>query len=165
MAPRTRFVKIDPSAFPEPRWDETKFFSTVIEYGACWEWIAATVSSGYGTFHCAEQSRDMMAHKWCFEFFHGDLGKLHLDHLCKNAACVNPEHLDPVSQGENSRRVRRRQLSQITHCVHGHALVPKNLDPRGVPLNLFNCLPCLNRRAVEYAWRFPGGPYSHQRRR
>ena len=29
---------------------------------------------------------------------------LHLDHLCRVPACVNPEHLEPVTLAENNRR-------------------------------------------------------------
>lgn len=34
-----------------------------------------------------------------------------LDHKCKNPACVNPKHLEPVSQSENCRRGNATKLT------------------------------------------------------
>lgn len=47
-----------------------------------------------------------------------------LDHLCRNRACCNPDHLEPVTNRENVLRgispaaVRAKQA----HCIHGHPL-------------------------------------------
>jgi HNH endonuclease len=57
---------------------------------------------------------------------------LDLDHLCRVRVCVNPEHAEPVTRGENVRRgvgpsaVHARK----THCIHGHSLADAVLRPQ-----------------------------------
>ena len=49
---------------------------------------------------------------------------LELDHLCRNRACINPDHLEPVTRKENH---RRSPLSAgKTHCKHGHEFTLEN---------------------------------------
>src|SRR5665647_2266757 len=70
----------------------------------CIEWVAGTNGVGYGLIHLGPEdgSRKVYAHRWSYEHHFGPVPDgLHLDHLCRNTICVNPEHLEPVTQREN----------------------------------------------------------------
>lgn len=56
-----------------------------------------------------------------------------LDHLCRRATCVYPEHLEPVTQSENERRKTLRYRLQRRTCSRGHVLNETNrmLTPEG----------------------------------
>lgn len=51
-----------------------------------------------------------------------------LDHLCRNRACINPDHLEPVTQRENILRGEgvAAKNAQKTHCKHGHQFTKEN---------------------------------------
>lgn len=72
----------------------------------CWVWQRATTKSGgYGQIRVG--GRIQMAHRYYYEKHVGPIpAGLHIDHLCKNTVCVNPSHLEPVTQAENNRRSR-----------------------------------------------------------
>lgn len=46
-----------------------------------------------------------------------------IDHLCRNRACINPDHLEQVAQRENILRGIGFPaiLARMTHCANGHA--------------------------------------------
>ena len=72
--------------------------------GGCWLWTGATTDKGYGVFWDGKLGR---AHRWAYTHWRGPIPEgLTLDHLCQVKACVNPDHLEPVTALENYRRAR-----------------------------------------------------------
>src|SRR5881396_3749910 len=106
----------------EPRPDEiARFLSYATpQADGCWRWMASCFLNGYGRFTFRHNS--FCAHRIAYVFFCAPLDEWTvLDHLCRNRRCVNPEHLEPVTVGENIRRgdTGIKNWSK-THCIHGH---------------------------------------------
>jgi hypothetical protein len=103
--------------------EEERFWSKVDRRGAgeCWEWLACR-SDGYGQFY-PYHSTAVLAHRYSYELLVGPIPDgLQLDHLCRNRACVNPAHLEPVTQRVNILRGYGRGAIQArqTTCSQGH---------------------------------------------
>lgn len=95
----------------------------------CIEWIASRNNKGYGTFN-AGGGKSTVAHRWSYEYHVGPIPKgLDLDHLCRNRACINPDHLEPVTTSANLlRAVGIGQANAAkTHCPEGHPYSGDNL--------------------------------------
>lgn len=99
------------------------------DLGPCWMWIGALNSHGYGTFrfHC----RTVPATRFIVGLVAGEpIAKgMEPDHLCRNRACVNPNHIEVVTRKENGLRGNSpcAIFSRSTHCVHGHPFSGDNL--------------------------------------
>jgi len=71
----------------------------------CWIWQGTRDAGGYGRRWSRTEGRVQNAHVVFWEEIHGSVPEgLDLDHLCRNRACVNPDHMEPVTRSENIRR-------------------------------------------------------------
>lgn len=76
----------------------------------CWIWQRNLTTLGYGLHIWAGTRR--LAHRVVFEATRGPIPEgLQLDHLCRNPSCVNPDHLEPVTNAENQRRGKGTKLT------------------------------------------------------
>lgn len=83
----------------------------------CWTWTGCT-QHGYGLVWVDGVRRSARVHRVVYELLVGPIPEgLTLDHLCRNRACCNPAHLEPVTLSEN---VKRGGNSLKTHCPNGH---------------------------------------------
>lgn len=82
---------------------ELRFWNKVEKTQGCWNWTAYKDSHGYGRILVDGVSR--LAHRVAYVIMGYTIPEgLTMDHLCRNTSCVNPQHLEPVTQTENIRR-------------------------------------------------------------
>jgi hypothetical protein len=142
------------SRLPERFWAKI----AVDEGSGCWLWKACTDRYGYGQFRVGSRtdgsSRMARAHRVVYETLVGEILKgLQADHLCRVRRCVNPTHLEPVTQRENILRgeAAAARNAAKTHCVRGHEFSEENTYWR--PDGGRECRACKRRWAREQANR------------
>lgn len=91
--------------------------------GACWTTANNTPDRTTGYVRVRIGRTKVPAHRAVYESIVGPIPEgMELDHLCRNRACVNPGHLEPVSHQENCiRGTVGHHLAERTHCPRGHA--------------------------------------------
>lgn len=100
---------------------EDRFWEKVEKTDSCWLWTAMT-DKGYGRFKL-RTGKSAFAHRVSYEMANGPIPSgVVLDHLCRTPSCVNPAHLEAVTQKENILRgVSPFALEAVrTHCPAGH---------------------------------------------
>lgn len=131
-----------------PALDPQERFSTRVSVvGGCWQWTGGTRSTGYG--HFWDGRRDVSAHRWSYEHHVGPVPDgLVLDHLCRNRLCVNPDHLEPVTNRENVLRGDSAHVINGGTCKAGHVMDEENTYHRP-GTNWTDCRACHRDRQAK----------------
>lgn len=99
----------------------------------CWEWYGRLDKSGYPVANIAGKRIQM--HRVVLESKHGaPLGSQAAHHTCANAACVNPDHLQPVTHRDNiaemlARRSYTARINELEEAL-------RSIDPTHPLLNV-----------------------------
>jgi hypothetical protein len=96
-----------------------RFWSKVDKTDTCWLWTGGCDGNGYGQFKIAtgqSGGRKVLAHRLAYELTKGPIVNV-INHLCETKACVNPDHLEDVTQAENL------AYSRPDTCLRGHSLL------------------------------------------
>lgn len=117
------------------------------EASGCWLWTRATAGQqGYGRLMI--RGKITLAHVASYREWVGPVPSgLQLDHLCRQRSCINPDHLEPVTQAENARRGLSGVLTPPrSRCPKGHDLTPENRMPRASRTDRpsYRCRTCHN---------------------
>lgn len=120
---------------------EKRFWAKVDKTDTCWNWTGAKTAArparpnaparpGYGSILI--NGRGFYAHRASWLMHNGPLiAGLVIDHLCDNTLCVNPEHLQQVTNNENTLRSPRHSKNAggyykgKTQCKYGHERTPE----------------------------------------
>lgn len=133
------------------RSEVSKFISKVaVMADDCWLWLDALDDLGYGRFRFDSQSPHELAHRVGYRLLRGPIPEgLVLDHLCRRPQCVNPWHMEAVTQRVNILRGESPAAVNAIRerCSEGHLLTAR-ADGRGRV-----CRPCQARNSRAYRAR------------
>ena len=113
----------------------------------CWVWLLACDHDGYARVTVG--GKPSRAARVYYEEVRGSIPPgFVIDHLCRVRACVNPDHLEPVTHTVN---VQRGEAGPRQSCPHGHLYDEQNtyISPSGTR----HCRTCRNLASRQAYWR------------
>lgn len=120
----------------------------------CWLYAGPRNADQYGIYAIKTDEgkyRHRMAHRLFYELYRGKIPEgLVIDHLCRVRHCVNPEHMEPVTNRVNILRGMSKQAinNRKTHCKYGHSLAVDNIYRRENGWR--RCKQCNAQARIEY---------------
>lgn len=121
----------------------------------CWVWQGHLDKDGYGQIrgNGGRGAPLLRAHRAMYALVRKEAipAGLTIDHLCRNKACVNPDHLEVVDHRTNIlRSTGPAAVNAVkTHCIHGHEFTPENTYVRKRKGGGRICKTCNTTRAKE----------------
>lgn len=111
----------------------------------CWVYAGLLNAYGYGYVYEFIDGKqcNQMVHRVMYEAVKNKIPKgLYIDHLCRNRSCINPDHLEPITNRQNVLRGEgyAAKNAKKTHCIRGHILKGVNLYV--TPSGKRNCKKC-----------------------
>lgn len=110
-----------------------RLFTYIDASGDCWEWTGA-LNKGYGVIGRGGRGTGLdQAHRAVWQLLVGPIeDDLQIDHLCRNHACCNPDHLEPVPAEINKARGFSPAVlySKRDTCNFGHPLDGRTRDSK-----------------------------------
>lgn len=132
--------------------------SCPVTESGCRIWLEHVNNNGYGRVHW--DGKMVYAHRVAYEYRNGPIpDAMTLDHLCRVRCCVEPNHLEVVSQKVNTLRGLSPSAfnAKKTHCHKGHQFLPENTRTNKAGFRY--CLACERARekkrwaiARAYGW-------------
>lgn len=88
--------------------------------------LRTTCLTGKGYSQVTRNGKRYYYHRLAYEEAKGKIPEgLVIDHLCMKPNCINPDHLEAVTNAENLRRAAKWGGNK-THCNYGHEFTPEN---------------------------------------
>lgn len=121
----------------------------MINTNDCWLYAGLINTDGYGIIYVKDNDKylKLRVHRIMYEAYKGEIPQgLILDHLCRVRSCINPNHLETVTDKVNVLRgVGMGALNaKKTHCKQGHSYEDAFITKQGYR----KCRQCMRK------WRY-----------